>query len=98
MLTSRWGTAFEIPRQMVGTMVTVPLPDEAGTTDEAAEALRLALLLEDRIEVPLHASGGRLWVRVSAQVYNDRSDIETLADAVERRISVVERARRMFAK
>jgi len=45
-----------------------------------------------------HASGGRLWVRVSAQVYNDRSDIETLADAVERRISVVERARRMFAK
>jgi selenocysteine lyase/cysteine desulfurase len=25
---------------------------------------------------------GRLWFRVSAQVYNDRSDIERLADAV----------------
>ena len=88
MLTGRWGTTFEIPRQMVGTMVTVPLPDEAGTTDEDAEKLRLALLLEDRIEVPLHAAGGRLWGRVSAQVYNDRSDIETLADAVARKIGV----------
>jgi len=94
MLTGRWGTVFEIPRQMVGTMVTVPLPDEAGTTDEDAEKLRLALLLEDRIEVPLHASGGRLWVRVSAQVYNDRSDIETLAGAVERRIGVDKRLRK----
>ena len=48
--------------------------------------LRLALLLEDRIEVQLHAWRGRLWARVSAQVYNDRSDIERLADAVARRL------------
>ena len=26
ILTERWGTTFEIPRDMVGTMVTVPLP------------------------------------------------------------------------
>ena len=55
------------------------------TADEAAR-LRTALLVEDRIEVQLHAWRGRLWVRVSAQVYNDRSDVMRLADAVCRRL------------
>jgi selenocysteine lyase/cysteine desulfurase len=42
-------------------------------------------LLEDRLEVQLHAWRGRLWTRVSAQIYNDHSDIARLADAVARR-------------
>jgi isopenicillin-N epimerase len=87
ILTERWRTAFEIPREMVGTMVTVPLPQDTGTTDADATRLRLALLLEERIEVQLHAWRGRLWTRVSAQIYNDRSDIARLADAVARRSS-----------
>ena len=70
---------------MRGAMVTVPLPERFGSTDEDASRLRLALLVEDRIEVHLHAWRGKLSVRVSAQVYNDRSDIERLADAVSRR-------------
>jgi isopenicillin-N epimerase len=85
ILTERWRTTFEIPSDMVGTMVTVPLPQDAGTTDEDAARLRLALLVEDRIEVQLHAWRGRLWTRISAQIYNDRLDIERLADAVARR-------------
>jgi isopenicillin-N epimerase len=85
MLTERWRTTFEIPREMVGTMVTVPLPQDAGATDADATRLRLALLLEERIEVQLHAWRGRLWTRVSAQIYNDRTDIARLADAVARR-------------
>ena len=85
ILTARWRTKFEIPRDMVGTMVTVPLPQDAGTTDADAERLRLALLLEESIEVQLHAWRGRLWARVSAQIYNDRLDIARLADAVARR-------------
>ena len=85
ILTERWGTTFEIPRDMVGTMVTVPLPEDAGSTDEDATRLRLALLVEERIEVQLHAWRGRLWTRVSAQIYNDQLDITRLADAVARR-------------
>jgi isopenicillin-N epimerase len=85
MLTERWRTTFEIPREMVGTMVTVPLPQSAGSSDADAARLRLALLLEDRIEVQLHAWRGRLWIRVSAQIYNDTLDIVRLADAVARR-------------
>lgn len=85
ILTQRWHTRFDIPCDMVGSMVTVPLPPNAGGSDADAERLRLALLVEDRIEVQLHAWRGRLWARVSAQIYNDRSDIERLADAVARR-------------
>ena len=85
ILRSRWGTTFETPRDMVGAMVTVPLPDSAGATDDDATRLRLALLIEDRIEVQLHAWRGRLWTRVSLQVYNDVDDISRLADAVLRR-------------
>ena len=85
ILTERWRTTFEIPSDMVGTMVTVPLPEDAGSTDEDAARLRLALLVEDRIEVQLHAWRGRLWTRISAQIYNDRLDVERLADAVARR-------------
>jgi isopenicillin-N epimerase len=85
MLTDRWATRVETPREMVGSMITVPLPDSAGATDDDATALRLALLVEDRIEVQLHAWRGRLWTRVSAQIYNDQADITRLADAVARR-------------
>jgi selenocysteine lyase/cysteine desulfurase len=37
--------------------------------------------------VHLHAWRGRLWARVSAQLYNDRSDIVRLADAVRASVS-----------
>lgn len=86
ILSERWGTAFETPRELIGAMATVPLPASLGSTPEEASQLRLALLVEDRIEVQLHAWRGRLWVRVSAQVYNDRHDIERLADAVAHRV------------
>jgi len=86
ILTERWKTVFEIPEQMIGAMVTVPLPVRAGRTAADAAKLRLALLVDDGIEVQLHAWRERLWVRVSAQVYNERSDIDRLADGVGRRL------------
>ena len=86
VLTERWGTTLDAPDEMIGAMVTVPLPEGAGATADEAARLRTALLVEDRIEVQLHAWRGRLWVRVSAQVYNDRSDVMRLADAVSRRL------------
>lgn len=87
LLSEAWATEFTTPHAMIGTMVTVPLPLSAGTTDDDAARLRLALLVEDGIEVQLHAWRDRLWVRVSAQVYNDVGDIERLARAVARRAS-----------
>lgn len=82
VLTTCWETTIETPREMIGALVTVPLPERAGATADDAKRLRLSLLVDDRIEVQLHAWRGRLWARVSAQVYNDRADIERLAQAV----------------
>jgi isopenicillin-N epimerase len=87
LLSERWGTTPGAPDDMIGAMITVPLPEAAGTTTDQATRLRLALLVEDRIEVQLHAWRGRLWTRISAQVYNDREDIMRLADAVQRRVT-----------
>ena len=89
LLTERWGTSISTPESMIGAMVTVPLPERAGSSSDEAEALRLALLEEDRIEVAVSANWGRLWIRVSCQVYNDRADITRLADAVAARVQAL---------
>ena len=86
MLSERWHTPFETPEDMIGTMVSVPLPEALGSTPEAAARLRDALLFEDHLEVQLHAWRDRLWVRVSAQIYTDESDIDRLAIAALRRL------------
>jgi isopenicillin-N epimerase len=84
-LSRRWGTELGMPESMVGSMATIPLPQRMGSTDEDAARLRDALLLEERIEIQLHAARGRLWVRLSAQIYNDFSDVERLDAAVQAR-------------
>jgi isopenicillin-N epimerase len=85
LLTDRWGTKFGVPEAHVPSMVTVPVPERFGSTREDATRLRDALLFEDEIEVHAHAGYGRVWLRVCAQVYNDRSDVERLAEAVSAR-------------
>jgi isopenicillin-N epimerase len=85
-LAARWGTRFEPPESMTGSMATVPLPERFAATREAAQALRDALLYEDGIEVALHPWRDRLWARISAQVYNEIDDVERLATAVLARV------------
>jgi isopenicillin-N epimerase len=84
-LADRWRAPLGIREEHVGSMATIPLPESLGSTPDEALALRNALLFEDGIEVQLHATHGRLRLRISAQVYNDWADIERLGDAVARR-------------
>ncbi len=86
MICDRIGTTFEIDEAMVGCMATFPLPEQFGSTKEEAFRLRDALLFEDNIEVQLHNWRGRLWIRVSAQIYNDMDDMNALADAITKRM------------
>jgi isopenicillin-N epimerase len=81
-LTGRWKTDLTAPESMIGTMSTIPLPPALGSDSTAAARVRDALLLEDKIEIQLHAWKGQLWVRLSAQIYNDMSDVDRLGDAV----------------
>jgi isopenicillin-N epimerase len=84
-LSARWGTTLGVQEPHIGFMVTLPLPAAFGNTTEAAARLRDALLFEDRIEIQIHASHGRLWARVSCQVYNEIGDIERLEEAIDKR-------------
>ena len=81
-LARRWGTSFETPEELIGTMATVALPEAAGRTADDAAGVRDRLLFEDRIEVQVHAYQDRLHARISAQVYNTLDDVERLAEAV----------------
>ncbi|MBS0444948.1 MAG: aminotransferase class V-fold PLP-dependent enzyme [Proteobacteria bacterium] len=82
-LAARWGTPWTTPESMIGCMVSVPLPARLGADAAQAQRLKDWLLFERRIEAPVMARGGRLWARLSAQVYNDDDDIERFAAAVD---------------
>jgi isopenicillin-N epimerase len=83
-LTDRWRTPLEFEESAVGCMASVTAPERVGSTKDDAVRLRDRLLFEDGIEVHAHARAGRVWLRVSAQAYNDPDDIERLAEAVSR--------------
>ncbi len=82
LLAERWGSPFETPEAMIGTMATVAVPESLGGSRDHAAALRDALLFQEGIEVQAHAWNGRLYTRISAQIYNQLSDYEKLAEAV----------------
>jgi len=81
-LAERWGTSFATPEALIGPMATVMLPERAGTTREAAMALRDALLFDDGIEAHVHCYRGRVQARSPTQVYTEMADIDRLAEAV----------------
>ena len=80
-LADRWGTRFTTPEEMIGSMVNVRLPVALGSTRDDAERTRAALEAAG-IEVPVYAGADEMTLRVCAQIYCDRGDIERLADAV----------------
>lgn len=85
MFTERWKLQIPAPESMYGSMVTIPLPERFGTTRDAAQKLKDALLYDERIETQLHEFAGCLWLRIAAQVYNEPSDYERLFAAIEKR-------------
>jgi isopenicillin-N epimerase len=80
-LAECWGTRFATPEAMIGSMVNVRMPARLGTTADDADRLR-AQLDDAGIEVPVFAGTDQLTLRVCAQIYCDRADIEHLGDVV----------------
>ena len=85
LLVAELGAEPMGPESMIGTMVTLRLPERFGRVDADANCLRDLLLFEDSIEVQLHAWRDRIWVRISAQVYNERADIVRLVERLKAR-------------
>ncbi len=83
LLSESWGTKFLTPKTMIGSMATMPLPMYLGSTKEDANRLRDKLLFTSKIEVQIHPWHGQLWMRLSAQIYNETSDFEKLVEAID---------------
>ena len=70
------------PPDMFTAMANVEVPTDMPATTDNALSLRRALRDDHRIEASITPFNGRLWVRLSAFLYNELSDYERLADAV----------------
>jgi isopenicillin-N epimerase len=81
-LSRRLDVKLIAPEEMIGTMITVPLPSRFGSTAASAAALRDALLFDHKIEVHVGVWNDQVCVRISAQIYNEMADIARLAEAL----------------
>ena len=82
MVVEAFGRPLRTDETMVGPMVNVGLPQSFGTTKDQANALQYRLLNTHKVELPLFPDDGGLRMRISAQIYNDTSDIERLVAAL----------------
>ncbi|KAI3427076.1 hypothetical protein D9Q98_007016 [Chlorella vulgaris] len=86
LLSVAWGTQGVLGVQAKeATMCSVEMPPLSGRPPSAqlAGQVHAALRQRYRIEVPVACVRGRLWCRVSAQVYNELGEYQQLADAVK---------------
>ncbi len=58
------------------------MPGDPDATEERVQQLHDSLFNEYRIEVPAMNANGKLYLRISSQVYNDTSDFEALKAAL----------------
>lgn len=81
-LVGEWGTDIAAPADCRAAMATIRLPLAGEATAERARALFRRLGEEHAIVAPVFGLAGALWLRISAQIYNDTSDYQRLAEAV----------------
>ena len=83
-LVEAWNVVPLTPQcgSMVGSMATVPLPSGCPNTFEDCLAFRNRLYEEYQIEVPIFELYGRGMVRVSAQLYSNKSHLTCLIRAI----------------
>ncbi|WP_437778840.1 aminotransferase class V-fold PLP-dependent enzyme [Sorangium sp. So ce1097] len=83
LLCEALGCRPPAPDAMIGSLATVPLP-AAPSSAPRLDPLQDALLARSGIEVPVFAwpASPRRWLRISAQIYNERPDYERLAAAL----------------
>ncbi|XP_041463183.1 L-cysteine desulfhydrase-like [Lytechinus variegatus] len=86
LLTKSWNTGLLAPIEMCGSMALVELPHEISDNQTVeyslAEGIQNELYHQFNIEVPIKALQGRLYVRISAHIYNKLSEYQRLASAV----------------
>ncbi len=88
LIAGQWSTQAGAPPSLLGAMATIAVPTDRGkfesapATWESAAAIHDYLWQDHRIEVPVPVFNDRIWVRISAQIYNHIGDYRRLADAL----------------
>ena len=82
LLAQGWGTETAGLAEQRWAMAAVRVPVESDASDEAARLLHDRLLQRHLIQVPVFAFKGALWLRISAQAYNELEEYGRLAYAV----------------
>lgn len=80
-LAEAWGRVLPGPAEMFGSIVPVEAPGGLRADEPTARAMHDGLWVRHRIEVPVYAFQGRLWIRASAQAYNEIGEYDRLAAA-----------------
>jgi isopenicillin-N epimerase len=80
-LCATLGLAAPAPERLLGAMASIPI------SPGDSEALHDRLLGRHGIEVPVFPWRGQRLVRVSAQLYNELSDSERLAQALAQELA-----------
>jgi isopenicillin-N epimerase len=81
-ISTALGVPLAAPDEMLANLATFLLPGDPDATDERVQRLHDALFDEYHIEVPAMNANGKLYVRASSQVYNDRADFDALKSAL----------------
>lgn len=85
LLVQRLGTEAGMSAEFSGSMGMILLPIGGKPSLERQVALR-RFLLEAGTDAPIFTHESGLWVRISAQAYNERADYEKLAGLLERAV------------
>ncbi|XP_030849946.1 L-cysteine desulfhydrase isoform X2 [Strongylocentrotus purpuratus] len=86
LLVKAWDTGLLAPISMCGSMALVELPNELSRNHTVeyslAESVQNELYYRYNIEVPIKALQDRLYVRISAHIYNELPEYQRLASAI----------------
>ncbi len=85
IIAEAWGKPHPAPDEMLGFMAAVEAPVETDGTPQEAVELHDWLWDTHRIEVPVMPFDGKLWIRVSAQIYNTIEDYKVLARVFDKK-------------
>jgi isopenicillin-N epimerase len=83
LVARRLNTEAGATGELAGSMGLVRLPLTGEASVARAKELR-GHMLDARCDIPLHAQSDAIWLRLSAQAYNEQADYEKLAEIVAR--------------
>ena len=84
MICSELNLEIIAPDDMIGSLAAIPLPIKNPNPHEYTFELRHILLREHNVEVPFTSLGDVIFVRPSAQIYNEINDYKKLIKALHK--------------